>query len=223
MKKVFVIVLAALMLVSLAACGGKTGDGKPAATEPPVSGDSAQSGATEAPAATTQPAAPAAALIPGELWQLDPDAPVVRGVTLAGNRAGTGEFNAREPAAKGIRCIFETNEWVEITPDTDEKEGLAVWIFAHKDDPEAYRDASFSEEAEGYAAYAELKFDPEAEPGYPWGSFYLHPEECEPGYYDLVFTLNGKATAVTLTRFYGDGELSDKTDDVLTQLMSGLN
>lgn len=223
MKRVFVFLLAAVLMLSLAACGGKTGDSKPAATEPASGASPAQSGVTEAPAATTQSAAPAASLLPGELWQLDPDAPVVRGLKLAGNRAGTAEFNDREPAAKDIRCIFETNEYIEITPDTDEKEGLAVWVFAHKDDPEAYRDAVFSEEAEGYAAYVELKLDPEAEPGSAWGEFYLHPEECEPGYYDLVFTLNGKATAVVLTRFYSDGELSDKSDDALTQLMTGLN
>ena len=52
-----------------------------------------------------------------------------------------------------------------------------------------------------------------------WGSFYLHPEECEPGYYDFVFTYEGKAIATLLTRFYNENELTVKSDAELEALM----
>ena len=52
-----------------------------------------------------------------------------------------------------------------------------------------------------------------------WGSFYLHPEECEPGYYDFVFTYEGKAIATLLTRFYNEDELTVKSDAELEALM----
>ena len=52
-----------------------------------------------------------------------------------------------------------------------------------------------------------------------WGEFYLHSEECEPGYYDFVFTYDGKAIATLLTRFYGVAELSGKSDEELEKLM----
>ena len=52
-----------------------------------------------------------------------------------------------------------------------------------------------------------------------WGSFYLNKEECEPGYYDFVFTYEGKAIATLLTRFYNENELTVKSDAELEALM----
>lgn len=49
--------------------------------------------------------------------------------------------------------------------------------------------------------------------------FYVHSEDAEPGYYDLVFTAHGKAVASLVTRFYAEGELESKTDAELEKLM----
>lgn len=226
MKKLFAVLIALAILLSLAACGGKTEPDDVSTAAPAGTAEGTQPENTEAPAGTTQSdngAAPAqAALIPGDLFQLDAENPVVRGLSLAGSRAGTGEFNNAAPAAQGIRCIFELNEWVEITPDTAAEDGLAVWVFRHREDPEAYRSAVFSEEADGFAAFCDLPFDAAAEAGASRGSFYLNPEDCEEGFYDLVFTLNGNAAAVLLTRFYAEEALAGKTDAELTALMTGL-
>ncbi len=228
MKKIFVILLAALLIFSLSACGGKTDSDGASTTAPANSTGATGQDATDAPSAATteggaESAAPAAdALLPGELYQLDAENPVVRGLSLAGNRTGSEAFNNAAPAAQGVRCIFELNEWVEVTPDTDAEEGLAVWVFRHKEDPKAYRSAALSEEAEGFAAYCELPFDAEAEAGASRGSFYLNPDDCEEGFYDFVFSLNGNATAVLLARFYNEGALENKTDAELTQMTTGL-
>lgn len=227
MKKVFVVFLAVLMVFTFASCGGKTENAEPATDAGNT--EEAAPDATEAPDADAQSVSESgaqaeAALIPGELYQLEgTDTPALRGLRLSGNRSGTAEFNAAEVSDKGIRCIFELNEWVEVTPDTDAEEGLAVWAFSHREDPEAYQSETLSEETPGFAAYCDLPLDAEAEEGAPRGSFYLNPDECEPGYYDLVFTLNGNATAVLLTRFYNEGELEEKSDPELTELMNGLN
>ena len=222
MKRTLAILFAALLVLSLAACGGNAGNGD--ATEPAVSGDeTAQSDETvsAAPSEATTGSAPAAqtALLPGDLVQLDDAAaPVIRGLRLAGNLAGEDAFNAKDPAATGVRCIFELNEWVDVYPDTDAESGLAVWVFRHTDDADAYKDAKLSEEFPGFVAFCELQTDAEDAAG----SFYLNPEDAEAGYYDLVFTLDGKPTALLLTRFYNERELEGKTDAELEQLMNGL-
>jgi len=70
----------------------------------------------------------------------------------------------------------------------------------------------------GFVSYCDLPCladDPEG----CWGNFYLNPEDCEAGYYDFVFTYQGKAIAILLTRFYNDGELSEKSGAELEALM----
>ena len=72
-----------------------------------------------------------------------------------------------------------------------------------------------------FANYCDLHYpvDEENPDEYPWGSFYLNKEECEPGYYDFVFTYEGKAIATLLTRFYNENELTVKSDAELEALM----
>ena len=61
--------------------------------------------------------------------------------------------------------------------------------------------------------------DPNEEETYHWGSFYLHPEEVNPGYYDFVFIYNNKVFATMLTKFYKPDELLEKPDSELEKLM----
>ena len=64
-----------------------------------------------------------------------------------------------------------------------------------------------------------LNKDPEVETNH-WGSFYLHPEEVDPGLYDFVFIYDNKVFATMLTRFYKPDELYGKPDSDLERLMS---
>ena len=222
MKKLLILALALLMIVSPAACKGS--DPGSTGTNPPASstGDNQQSGSSS----TSQSGNNAeAAKLTGKLNIInldDRDPSVLRGVTVKGNCAGTAEgFNSKEPSLTDVRCIFELNEWVYFYPDTDKDYALRVWILKHRDDQEYYNKAKFSDLDPNFANYCDLHYPEDAEKPdeTEWGSFYLNKEECEPGYYDFVFTYEGKAIATLLTRFYAENELTVKSDAELEALM----
>ena len=91
--------------------------------------------------------------------------------------------------------------------------------------PEAKNDQGFylknalNDETDGYCQTCELNKDPDAEEPCSWGSFYLQPEEWNPGYYDFVFLNKNKVFATMLTRFYKPDELLEKSDSELEKLM----
>ncbi len=227
-KKRFVcLLLAALIVFAFAACGGgggtaPSGSGTPAQDQTP--GDQqAPQGGENAPSSAP---APAPAKLTGKLALIeleDRDPSILRGVRINGLNVGTADgFNARESSLTDVRCIFELGEWVEFYPDTDRESALRVWILKHRDDQEYYNDCKFSDLMPNFANYCDLHYPEDAEDpeNYPWGSFYLLPEENEPGEYDFVFTYEGKAIAVMLARFYPENELRDKSDEELEALMS---
>lgn len=226
MKKLIMIALAIVMIVSLAACKGN--DTGSTGTNPPASstGDNQQSGNESGNGNTSQGGNNAeAAKLTGKLNLIDlddRDPSVLRGVIIKGNCAGTADgFNGKESSLTDVRCIFELNEWVYFYPDTDATYGLRVWILKHRDDQEYYNTAKFSDLDPNFANYCDLHYPEDAEnpDETELGSFYLHPEECEPGYYDFVFTYEGKAIATLLTRFYNENELTVKSDAELEALM----
>ena len=150
--------------------------------------------------------------------------PVMTGLTLAGNRCGTGDFNNKPYATEGIRSVFELDEWVEFYPETKAVEGIKVMVFQHKADQGFYQKNALNEDTSGYVQECDLRKDPDAEENSHWGSFYLHPEEFNPGYYDFVFIYNGKVFATMLTRFFKPDELMDKSNSELEELMkAGMN
>ena len=226
-KRIICLVLAALMIVSLAACKGNNSPSNSSSTPSANSTEAdPQSGNESGTSNASQGADSAAgAKLTGKLNLInldDRDPSVLRGVIIKGNQAGTADgFNGRKTSLTDVRCIFELNEWVEFYPDTDKEYALRVWILKHRDDQEYYNKAKFSDLDPNFASYCDLHYpvDEENPDEYPWGSFYLHPEECEPGYYDFVFTYEGKAIATLLTRFYKEGELSAKSDAELEALM----
>ena len=218
--------LAALLVLGLAACGKGNDTAKPSdagqTTASPATGAQGGSNSSSEPS-DSQPAE--AAKLTGKLNIIDlddRDPSVLRGVTIKGNQAGTTDgFNSKESSLTDVRCIFELNEWVYFYPDTDATYGLRVWILKHRDDQEYYNKAKFSDLDPNFANYCDLHYPEDAEnpDETEWGSFYLHPEECEPGYYDFVFTYEGKAIATLLTRFYNENELTVKSDAELEALM----
>ena len=226
MKKFLILALALLMIVSLAACKGS--DPGSAGTNPSASStsDNQQAGNESGNSNTSQGgnnAEPAKLTGKMNIINLDDrDPSVLRGVAIKGNHAGGFDgFNGKESSLTDVRCIFELNEWVSFYPDTDATYGLRVWILKHRDDQEYYNTAKFSDLDPNFVNYCDLHYPEDAEKPdeSSWGDFYLHPEECEPGYYDFVFTYEGKASATLLTRFYAENELTPKSDAELEALM----
>lgn len=113
--------------------------------------------------------------------------PVMTALSLFGDRCGSGDFNHKPCSAEGIRSVFELNEWIEFYPQASAGSGIKVMVFAHKTDQGFYRNNPLDDETPGYVLQCDLNKDPDDET-YNWGSFYLHPEEVEPGCYDFVFT-----------------------------------
>lgn len=149
--------------------------------------------------------------------------PVMTGLSLFGNRCGSEDFN-HKPAAEGIRSVFELDEWIEFHPEASAKTGIKVMVFKHKADQSFYLKNALNSETPDYIQECDLNKDPEAEESDHWGSFYMHPEETVPGFYDFVFIYNNKVFAVMLTKFYKPDELLEKNDSDLEKLMKeGIN
>ena len=223
-QRIICLLLAAWMVFCLAACKGNDSGSSSANTPANSTGENQQSG-TES-GSTSQNGDPAeGAKLTGKLDLInldDRDPSVLRGVRINGLSVGTADsFNGREASLTDVRCIFELGEWVEFYPDTDAAYGLRVWILKHRDDQAYYNTCKFSDLMPNFANYCDLHYPEDADnpDEWYWGSFYLNQEECEPGYYDFVFTYEGKAIAVLLTRFYAEGELSGKSDAELEALM----
>lgn len=229
MKRLFALLITIIMVASLAACGtNNSNTNGNNSTNPPASstGDNQQSGNESGNGNTTQSGNNAeAAKLTGKMNIInldDRDPSVLRGVVIKGNHAGGYDgINGKESSLTDVRCIFELNEWVYFYPDTDAMYGLRVWILKHRDDQEYYNTAKFSDLDPNFANYCDLHYpeDVDNPDEWEWGSFYLNKEECEPGYYDFVFTYEGKAIATLLTRFYNENELTVKSDAELEDLI----
>lgn len=221
MKKIIALIISATMLLSLSACN--KGKGTPASsnatTKAAAAGEGTGAGGNT-DATTKKTDAGAIVLLPGELYQFDKDAdggPVIKGLTLKGNQCGTSEFNAKDPDVKGIRCIFQLNEWVEFYLDTTVNEGIYVYVYKHADDAKVYTDMGFTEEDTKVLATCTLTKPEEAAD--QWGSLYLNPDSADPGVYDIVFVKDGKAVAVMKANFFKEGDLDGKSDDDLRAMM----
>lgn len=219
-NRLFAAIFSATML--LASCGGSqnqnstTDSANNSATT--TDGSTASNNSGNATKADAQKA-----MIPGKLNFVnlkDGEQPVMTALTLKGNQVGSAEWNDRKPATEGIRCIFNLNEWIEFYPVTNAEYGIKVWIIKHKDDQSYYQKNKMRDITPGFVQGGDIRKDPDAEEGSPWGSMYVNPDNAEPGYYDFVFTYEDKVFATMLTKFYKENELDNKSDDELTDLMS---
>ena len=146
--------------------------------------------------------------------------PLMKALSLAGNRCGSVDFNNKPYATEGIRSVFELDEWIEFHPQTIAVTGIKVMVFKHSADQGFYLKNALNDETPGFVLECELNKDPDADETSHWGSFYLHPEEFNPGYYDFVFVYDNKVFATMLTKFYKPDELLDKPDSELEKLMA---
>ena len=230
-QRLICLLLVFLMVVTLVACGKGNDTSKPTNTGQ-ASGQEQTAGnnGTQVENSSTGDETPGSSIaepakLTGKLNLIeldDRDPSVLRGVIIKGNCVGGSEdFNGRESSLTDVRCIFELGEWIEFYPDTDATYGIRVWILKHRDDQEYYNTAKFSDLDPNFANYCDLHYPEDAEnpDEWYWGSFYLHEDECETGYYDFVFTYEGKAIATLLTRFYNADEISSKSDAELEALM----
>ena len=145
--------------------------------------------------------------------------PIMTGLSLSGNRCGNKDFNSKPYAAEGIRSVFELDEWIEFHPETNAGTGIKVMVFKHKADQGFYLKKALNDETPDYVLECDLNKDPDAEEDSHWGSFYLHPEEVEPGFYDFVFIFDNKVFATMVTKFYKPDELLEKSNSELEELM----
>ena len=230
MKKILAVALVLSLLLSLAACFGATTDNTtvpPSETDTvPASDENTESQPAGEDESTSESGSEAAsAALSGKINIIDledRDASVLRGVRIIGNRVGTyDDINGKESSLDDVRCIFALSEWIEFYPDTDATYGLRVWIMKHRDDQEYYNTAKFSDLDPNFANYCDLHYPEDADDpdNWYWGSFYLNEAECEAGYYDFVFTYEGKAIGVLQTRFYNENEISEKSGAELEALM----
>ena len=146
--------------------------------------------------------------------------PIMTALSLYGNRCGSELFNNKPCATDGIRSVFELDEWIEFHPQAKAESGIKVVVFMHKEDQSFYQKNSLNDKTSGYIQECELNKDPDGEETSHWGSFYLHPEEVNPGYYDFVFVYKNKVFATMLTQFYKPEEIFGKSDSELEELMS---
>jgi hypothetical protein len=219
MKKILALILSVFMILSLAACSNSGKSGSTPAASVKETGSEADAGGNN-DATQNNAGADAVVLLPGELYQFDKDAdggPVIKGITVKGNRLGSGDFNEKDPAVKGIRCVFELNEWVEFYLDSGAANGIYVYVYKHADDAKVYTDMGFTEEDVKVLATCTLEKPEEA--GDQWGALYLNPDYADPGVYDIVFVKGGKAVAVMEAKFYAAESLGDKSDDDLRAMM----
>lgn len=145
--------------------------------------------------------------------------PIMTGLSLFGNRCGSEAFNNKPHAAEGIRSVFELDEWIEFYPKASVGGGITVMVFKHQADQSFYLKNTLNDKTPGYILEHVLNKEPDSEASQHWGSFYLHPEEYKPGYYDFVFIYNGKVFAIMPTRFYKPEEILEKPDSELEKLM----
>ena len=146
--------------------------------------------------------------------------PIMTALSLFGNRCGSESFNHKPYAAEGIRSVFELDEWIEFYPQASAGSGIKVMVFKHQEDQGFYLKSSLNDKTPGYIQELDLNKDSEGDETSHWGSFYLHPEEVEPGYYDFVFIYKNKVFATMLTHFFKPNEIYEKSDSELEKMMS---
>ncbi len=236
MKKKIALFIVAVMICSLTACGSGKGTSTSASAGSENGGSSSSSGSssvgTEGSESgnetdTGQSGSGTVVKEPMELGKLYyfGEQDVLKGIYIAGNQFGGGDEEIGEKRTENIRSIFALNEWVEFYPETDAQYYLRVWVLKHREDQDYYNDCKFSDLMPEFVTYCDLHYpeDVDNPDEWYWGSFFINAEEQDPGYYDFVFTYEGKPIARMLTRFYNEKDLEGADAAKLQQMMDSLN
>ena len=169
---------------------------------------------------------PIKGLVPGVLYQLNLEEgkePVVKGVALAGNQAGSS-INEKEPSVEGLRFVFNRQEWITIKVDSplsaDEfssyfEEGLWAFVVPHEDNPASLDAAWFEGAMDIPVPYSPLEL---TDDGITWDTYVWNT--FEPGFFDLIFTYKAKPVAMVLIRIYAEDVLTELSDEQLQAFMN---
>lgn len=220
LKRILSAALAAVAVMAFAGCG-KTESSSSKAESSQTETQAQTSAASTADQASATEQTAAEKHIPGKLYALNQkegEAPVITALKLCGNRAGSEEgVNGWEASADKIRCIFEQNEWIELYPQTELTGSIAAYLVPHSDDTASYVDSFIAVLSDDVPKTKLTK--PEEENG-SWGSFYAQPELNAAGWYDVIITSDVKPVAMVTVKICAEGELENKDDAALEQLMN---
>lgn len=226
-KRCFYVFWAAMMMFAVVACGRTVNQPQPE-TATVQSQNSVDATVSSTANADMNDESVAQKTAGAQLYQLnlkDGESPMIRGLALDGNRAGKSieegghVINGRPLSDNNIRFVFELNEWISFRLDTDPQNIIYATIVPHVDDPATLTD-SFMDNVSDASPRLELRAPEEAEAAMAsWGETYLHPDDWQPGDYDLVFLSGNTPIARVFLKFYAETELENKTDAQLNKLM----
>ena len=188
MKKLVSALIAAVMLILLCACGKTPADPGTPETSPLEEGET-----------------------PGVLLYT-PFAMRYEGINalaLSGDKAGSEALNSMPPAKEGIRCVFELGEEISFTLAAEGVEGeVTAALVPHM----AFKDYKHYD-INSAGAVVTAPAAPETR-----GALRLDASSSAPGYYDLVFSVDGKLVAMCYVRLVLEGSLSGLTDKEIAAL-----
>ncbi len=198
MKKFIILVLAAVMVFTLASCINGNNSGTNNSTNKPSENGSA--------------AKPDEKIIisdgskVGSLQLLDKDDKTIRGIIIT-TGSGHHEYPAYTNMTKSdfsmgtVYTEYYMNEWIDICIDTDAQSVETAIVKNDKNkDYSKITFAEFTAMREGIEDGA-LSAQPDPDNMYHFGSFYLNPAYCDPGLYNLFFACNGKVVGMVQLTF----------------------
>ena len=212
MKKIFALILAVMMIMSLVACGG----GK---TSTSTTTNSKTSTSTTTSTTSTTKTADKVIGVPGVLYFInlkDGEQPPFKGIRIDGNQHPLS-LNGWDFSTEKVCFIFNLSEWMWISVDPNVSGDFEVYFVKHADDQAVYDKMSIAT-LQDMAVASTVLSDPN-DPTWSWGDAYIFHEDNEPGYYDAIFTKGSKLIARMVIKMYGVGELGDYSDEKCEELM----
>lgn len=197
MKRLFCAAAAAIMLLAFSGC-------KPAVNP--------NGGASQPGVVLNTPESKPKEGAHGTLFLVSRDKEMnITAIQLSGNKAGSKDFNEREPAFSDIRSVFEVNEELEaVVSYTGSGTGKRYICFCrHRpiSDYTNYKPTDYS------IWFTEVQLEEGIDVKF------TVPGDYGPGDYDLIIAGEDMVSAYTVIRVFNEGELSSKTDAELEALM----
>ena len=245
MRRLFALALCLMMIFTLAGCGTfvvlipkepKTA-AEPApqpVSEPQPAPEKPEADVSVAEEKVPEPEVkypvfdPVKGVVPGTLYQINLEegqVPVVKGITLEGNVAGTAALTGKDFSSENLRCAFEIGEWINIRIDTDLKaddfsayyeEGLFAFIVPHMSDYSIINLEYMIDITGGPSTPSAIC---RQDDGKVAADKYI-PSEYQPGFFDLIFTYKAKPVAMVMLMGCAEGSLSQMTDRQLEEFMA---